>query len=103
MVARYGGEEFVILIPALSAVEASQAAEKLRVVIEVNSIALEGPPLNVTISCGVTDLQSVKHEHGSLKDSLIRSADKSLYQAKADGRNQVVTHKANNEKQLPLV
>jgi diguanylate cyclase (GGDEF)-like protein len=103
LVARYGGEEFAVLIPALNAAEACLAAEKLRVIIEVNSIALEGPPLNVTVSCGVADLQSVKHYPASLKDNLIRGADKSLYQAKANGRNQVVTYKVNSEKQLPLV
>ena len=103
IVARYGGEEFAILIPAQTAAEASKAAEKLRMVIEVNSIVLEGPLLNVTISCGVADLASVEKEEGNLKDALIRAADKSLYRAKAYGRNQVATYKTNRDKHLTLV
>ncbi|MDC0336224.1 diguanylate cyclase [Pseudodesulfovibrio sp.] len=90
IIARYGGEEFVVLIPSMTATEAAQAAEKLRVVIEVNDIALEGPPLNVTISAGVADIESVKDHDSSLKDALIRAADRALYKAKADGRNRVV-------------
>lgn len=103
IVARYGGEEFAILIPALSAKEAALAAEKLRVVIEVNSISLDGPPINVTISCGVADLKSVADQDGSHKDNLIKAADQSLYQAKAGGRNQVVVYTTPKEKLLPLV
>jgi len=72
-------------------------------VIEVNSIVLEGPLLNVTISCGVADLASVEKEEGNLKDALIRAADKSLYRAKAYGRNQVATYKTNRDKHLTLV
>jgi len=103
IIGRYGGEEFGILIPALNATEAAQAAEKLRVVIEVNDIALEGPPINVTASFGVADLKSVEGEGADLKNSLIKAADESLYRAKADGRNQVVAYKPANEKQMPLV
>ncbi len=103
IVARYGGEEFVILIPAMKAADAAKAAEKLRMIIEVNAIIMEGPSINMTISSGVADFKSVKLEDGSLKDALIRAADKSLYQAKESGRNQVVIYKAAKEKHLPLV
>ncbi len=93
IIGRYGGEEFAILIPAMSVSEAAQAAEKLRVVIEVNDIALEGPPLNVTISAGVADISSVIEDtKASPKDALIRAADRALYRAKNEGRNRVVVH-----------
>ncbi len=93
IIGRYGGEEFAILIPAMPVSEAAQAAEKLRVVIEVNDIALEGPPLNVTISAGVADISSfIEDTKASPKDALIRAADRALYRAKADGRNRVVVH-----------
>lgn len=104
IIARYGGEEFAILIPSQGVAEAARAAEKLRVVIEVNDIALEGPPLSVTISAGVADYEMVRNEDGSNKDALIRAADRALYRAKAEGRNRVVveTDPAGQIKQAPL-
>lgn len=92
IITRYGGEEFAILIPSLGITEATQAAEKLRNVIEVNDLSMEGPKLNVTISAGVADIETLGNHGGSTKDALIRAADKSLSRAKAEGRNRVVPH-----------
>ncbi len=103
IIARYGGEEFAILLPSSGVDEARQAAEKLRVVIEVNDMTLEGPKLNVTISAGVADVVVVKGHKGSLKDALIRAADKALYTSKANGRNRVTVYHFNGEKQLTLI
>jgi len=99
IIARYGGEEFAVLIPSLDAQESALVAEKLRTVIEINGIALEGPPLNVTISAGVTDVDSIKAQDESLKDSLIRTADKALYRAKANGRNRIVVHEPDKNEE----
>lgn len=102
IIARYGGEEFAILIPAMTAAEAKQAAEKLRNVIEVNDMVLDGPELHVTISAGVADIEPLRNKGGSLRDRLTRNADRALYTAKANGRNRVEIHTPRTERQLPL-
>jgi len=103
VVARYGGEEFMIILPEADAGQAAQAAEKLRMVVEVNDISLEGPEVKVTISCGVADLASVHPERGSLRDALVMAADRAMHRAKLNGRNQVLMHVAEHERQLTLV
>lgn len=103
IIARFGGEEFAILIPALGVSNAAQAAEKLRNVVEVNDLTMEGPLLKVTISAGVADLQSLEEKSGPRREQLIRAAEDAMYKAKSLGRNCVVAHKRVVEKQLPLL
>lgn len=101
--ARYGGEEFAIIIPESGAEKAVRVAEKLRMVVEVNDISLEGPEVKVTVSCGVADLKSVKPGRGGLRDALVLASDHALHRAKENGRNQTLMHTAGNERQLTLV
>jgi diguanylate cyclase (GGDEF)-like protein len=103
VVARYGGEEFMIILPETDAARAARAAEKLRMVVEVNDISLEGPEIKVTISCGVADLASVHPERGSLRDAFVVAADRAMRRAKKSGRNQVLMYVAGHERQLTLV
>ena len=85
---RWGGEEFLVLLSHTGRDEARLFAERLRARIEekvrVESDPNAGP---VTISLGVAS--------GAPPDfdeiSLIRNADAALYQAKASGRNRVIT------------
>ncbi|EGB14891.1 diguanylate cyclase [Pseudodesulfovibrio mercurii] len=101
--ARYGGEEFMIILPETCAGQAARAAEKLRMVVEVNDISLEGPEVKVTISCGVADLASVRPGRGTLRDALVAAADRAMHRAKLNGRNQVAVHAVEHERQLTLV
>lgn len=83
---RYGGEEFVVILPSTTLLLASQVAERLRQQIEESEIVVGDQSLKVTASIGVS--VRLSHEKGSASD-LIKAADACLYQAKADGRNQV--------------
>lgn len=103
IIARYRDEEFAILIPAMGAAEAAQAAEKLRTVIEVNDMVMDGPEIHVTISAGVADIEILRNKGGSLKDALIRNANRALYHAKSEGRNRVEVHTTVSATQLPLI
>jgi len=86
VVARYGGEEFVIILSGTSLDNAQVIAEKIRANIEKLRIKYEDhKDFSVTISQGIALLQS---EDTSLK-SVIKRADKALYQSKNDGRNRV--------------
>lgn len=86
---RYGGEEFaLILLPELSLDRAVERAERLRVDIEGLSFEIAGQP--VAASFGVACFPA----HGAAGEALIRRADHAIYQAKAGGRNRVVTAEA---------
>jgi len=81
-VCRYGGEEFCILLPDADINSAADQAERVRVAIEGMLLG----DLQVTVSLGVA---SRIFGAGS-PQGLIEQADKCLYAAKHNGRNQVV-------------
>lgn len=84
LVARYGGEEFVMLCADCDNATATRRAEDLRVELaELQMVALSGRC--ITASFGVTELQS-----GDTPETMLRRADRALYQAKECGRNMVV-------------
>jgi diguanylate cyclase (GGDEF)-like protein len=81
--ARYGGEEFAVLLPGLSAVEAFTVAETIRLKVEQWA---EDPGVT-TVSIGVASMTPASTLNAS---DLIEAADKALYAAKDNGRNQSV-------------
>ena len=87
---RLGGEEFAVLLYGIAPAEARQRAEALRQALEARGIAheasLTAPVL--TLSVGLCCLQPSIEQ---TPDSLFEHADRALYEAKAFGRNQVVT------------
>lgn len=84
MVARYGGEEFCILCPECDNNNATRLAETMRAKLaEFPQAALQNQC--ITASFGVTELQG-----GDTADTMLRRADRALYQAKGRGRNRVV-------------
>jgi len=86
VVTRYGGEEFVIIMPGTDARAATLAAEKLRQAVAASPFNFYGKPVKVTMSFGVAQVQSADD-----LDKLFARADKALYRAKQNGRNQTVT------------
>lgn len=89
IVARYGGEEFVVILPQIDGERAAQVAEKVRSTIGHLKLPHSASKTahHVTLSLGVCTL--IPQSHLSPRD-LIGQADQHLYQAKANGRNQVV-------------
>ena len=85
-VSRFGGEEFTMLLSDTDAQSALLAAEKLRQVIEKTAFNSSGKKIAITISCGITQLTE-----NDTADSAFNRADKALYDAKKNGRNQCVT------------
>lgn len=83
---RFGGEEFAILLPETDHEMATELAERLRRDVAASKVPLKtGPPLQFTISIGVSSLLS-KDDN---LDMLISLADNGLYMAKNAGRNRV--------------
>ncbi|MEX0603319.1 MAG: diguanylate cyclase [Marinobacter sp.] len=88
---RYGGEEFMILLPEMDGAEAWEAAERLRQLVAEYPVALEGvADVRLTVSIGI----AVFPHHGQTADALNDMADKAMYRAKENGRNQVCVAQA---------
>lgn len=79
--ARYGGEEFSILLPQTTLDEAETIAERIRANIEESRF----PHRQVTVSIGIA---TISRDVDS-PEKLIHCADKALFAAKRDGKNQV--------------
>lgn len=87
--ARYGGEEFAMVLPSTSPGGARLLAEKLRQSVAGMNIPhiAPTPGSSLTVSIGVATMTP---QPGTNSRQLILDADKGLYQAKNNGRNQVV-------------
>ena len=83
--ARYGGEEIAVLLPQTSMDGARDFAERLRKAIESRVVIHAGREMTVTASFGVATYPDSAAAH----DALFPTADRALYQAKAEGRNRV--------------
>ena len=86
IVCRYGGEEMSIILPNTIKEEAYTTAEKICSRVAGRKFKLVGDKeTNVTISLGV----STYPFDGDTAQKIIEAADKKLYEAKNNGRNQV--------------
>lgn len=80
---RYGGEEFGIILPSTNGDGACVIAERLRRVIEKQTLFAEGHEVRFTISLGVAELNEHMHDHRNW----IEKSDQALYKSKESGRN----------------
>lgn len=86
---RFGGEEFAILLPSISPKEAHLQAQRLLDTL-LDSQIKHAPEIElgfVTMSIGIAQLS--QQSRFSNHSALIDAADKALYQAKNNGRNQL--------------
>lgn len=101
---RYGGEEFTIVFPGGTVDDAWEPLDEIRQVIEATPMTLRaadrpkkkptnvqrgrgggGEKVSVTISIGVAE----RSDKQPTPDRVVKAADKALYKAKKNGRNQV--------------
>jgi two-component system cell cycle response regulator len=89
LVARLGGEEFVVVMPATDLAIAAAVAERLRAAIARQPFVVRATAvtLPLTVSVGVTTAAA----GGEARDRILERADDALYEAKAGGRDRVVT------------
>ncbi|MDH5464222.1 MAG: GGDEF domain-containing protein, partial [Thiovulaceae bacterium] len=84
--ARVGGEEFAILLFKINLEDAYLLAEKLRTLIEVIDLEYKDQIINLSTSIGVVQIKEEDQDF----EALFNRADKALYEAKQNGRNQTV-------------
>jgi len=85
-IARYGGEEFVMFLPGAIEEQALVLTEVLRQKIAACRFNHQGQIIRITASCGISNfIENDNHE------TMFERADKALYAAKNNGRNQCVT------------
>jgi two-component system, cell cycle response regulator len=100
IVGRFGGEEFAIALPQTEQQGAVIVAEALRQAVSQSHATYDGIGLKYHVSIGVSSLardvtmpQAVKTQGKAyletVRNKLLESADKALYQAKSQGRNAV--------------
>ncbi len=87
-VGRYGGEEFLILLPDTNASVAQQVLDRLRQGISELNVVYDDQVVSLTVSIGYASFSP-----GKVVWELVKDADQALYQAKKNGRNQVVAHR----------
>src|SRR3954453_2580786 len=89
VLARFGGEEFTILCRGSDLSGAKIVAERVRKAVEERKFSFGGKNIPVTVSLGVVAIpESRINEH----NAFLAAADKALYEAKRNGRNQVCVH-----------
>ncbi|WP_342616788.1 diguanylate cyclase [Rhodoferax sp. GW822-FHT02A01] len=85
--ARWGGEEFAILLAGADEARSMEAAQRMRVRIANTEIDLpSGTKVKVSVSIGVSRWNP---SVGDSFEAALDRADKALYRAKAEGRNEV--------------
>ncbi len=91
LVYRLGGEEFLVVLPGIDAARGSEVAERLRSAVE------QTRPMGceVTISLGLSAGWGEQVDY----DTLFKAADRALYEAKANGRNRVMSAPEHGEAQ----
>jgi diguanylate cyclase (GGDEF)-like protein/PAS domain S-box-containing protein len=84
LVGRWGGEEFIAVITNTNMQKVHAIAERCRSLVEQSGLPLEETTLSVTISVGATMAAP-----GENLESVVKRADKLLYESKVAGRNRV--------------
>lgn len=93
--ARYGGEEFGLILSGVRPERVYEIAEAIRGAVAGTPcrVADVAPPIDVTVSVGVT---LASHGQAPAPQEMIRQADEALYRAKHSGRNVVRLFGAGN-------
>ena len=84
---RLGGEEFGLMLPETAIQDAQVLAERILRATNALELSLDGQAIRFTVSIGLIAL----NENDTTLNKVMHRADLAMYQAKAQGRNQIVT------------
>lgn len=93
-IARSGGEEFVVVLPETTLGGASQVAKRLRHVVAGQPIPTCAGSLTITVSIGVTAVESTDELASVSVVELLRAADRCLYVSKNLGKDRATAARA---------
>jgi diguanylate cyclase (GGDEF)-like protein len=92
--ARYGGDELALVLRHCAATGAASLAERLKTAFEAHAFEYSGRRFRVTASIGIATFVGRNCTEPS---KLLEAADASLYEAKAKGRNCIVSSSLDQE------
>jgi diguanylate cyclase (GGDEF)-like protein len=94
MVARYGGEEFAILLPGSDLAAAAELGRRLLAAVRRLDVTPGATTPHITISVGAASMLPAREadpiDPGPI--TLVKAADRALYAAKANGRDQIAEY-----------
>ena len=86
LLCRWGGDEFCVLLPRAVATDAMLASERIRLTFESITQWPGADGVRITVSIGIAPTRGGQSQLGTL----LQTADKALYRAKAAGKNRAV-------------
>ncbi|WP_223467542.1 GGDEF domain-containing protein [Massilia soli] len=84
VLARWGGEEFLLLLAGTPLAQAVTVVERMAARVAAAPVTVAGSDVHITFSAGLAE-----RRHGEPFADTITRADKALYSAKSNGRNQI--------------
>ena len=89
--ARSGGDEFTVVMPETDRNGAATVAQKLREVLITPPLTIHGRPLKISVSIGMTALETANELAQTSVPQLLRSADRGLYVNKRSRRSRLAS------------
>ena len=83
---RFGGEEIILILPGTPKYNALILAERIRHKIQYMNLSFEGEKVEVTVAGGIATFPL----DTDVETEIVECADRALYRAKDQGRNQIV-------------
>ena len=83
--ARIGGDEFILLNSESDSNQAYALAQRILSEANARKIDIKGEQISLSVSIGIAHYPT----HGTTLDELLNKADKAMYEAKKNGKNQI--------------
>lgn len=90
IIIRYGGEEFLLILPALDYDIGKKVLNTVCHTFEKFILKFENNQIKTTVSIGMVEIEAKQQYSENFLEEYISIADKRLYQAKHNGKNQVI-------------